>query len=720
MDRVSFHDQELFLSGSNVAWIEFARDIGPGPTHLDQFDQMFRELRAQGGNSMRLWLHTTGASTPEWNGHDVIGPGVGAIADLRDILDVAHRNNVSLILCLWSFDMLRISNGTTVTDRAFAILADPAKRQLYIDNALIPMVAALKEHPAILAWEIFNEAEGMSEEFGWSFNRHVPMSAIQAFVGHAAAAIKETDRSAKVTTGAWSFLVLTDILTDRNAQNYYRDDRLMAASGERNGRLDFYTVHYYTWAGTRLSPFHHDAAHWQLDKPVVVAEFYAKDDMFGVSREALYETLHHRGYAGALGWQWVDHVQNRDNNFESWPNILMNMQRMAALRPDDVPFTYPRIPKHALRHHWLLDDPPAWTDHRAPLLDSAAAVSGAAVLAAAGEANPPRFREPGAAPGTGSSVYFGGSESRAELGHVAPGPGPFTISFWFKLNRISSQSHLLSTAATEPLPGSWSLHLDGPPRNLAAGQPTLLFAQEEGPNVVVASDIASGRWYHLALTRNSETRDNFSIFLDGSRVHRGTNHLDFVNSSDGVFLAQKPSWPLANGFDGWIDDVRFYDAAIEHIGMLWGDGYTLWARNAFGDRFEVLGTRAEDDFNHDSVTNFERYLAGEDPNVTRAKPALVSGIRMNSAADPKPVEIEFSLPLDPSLDFSLESAADLIEWNAHRFGFDGTDWSFADPASGSLEEISRTGNLARLRARFSFDHNETETRFFRLNIPFPQ
>jgi len=343
-NRVMHNGHELFVSGTNVAWVNFARDIGPGTTRLDQFEIMFRDLRNNGGNSMRLWLHTTGSSTPQWSGNMVTGPGVGAIDDLRDILDLAQENDISLMLCLWSFDMLRISNGTGVTDRSFAILTLPANRKSYMDNALKPMVEALKGHPAILAWEIFNEAEGMSNEFGWDFNRKVPMINIQQFVNQAAGIIKRADPSALVTTGAWSFKALSDVhVSGSNTQtdmNYYRDDRLIGFGGDPTGVLDFYTVHYYDWAGTSLSPFHNDVSVWKLDKPVVVAEFYIKGNVFGVNKDVLYQTLRNRGYAGALSWQWVDWAQSRDNNTATWPNTLINTRAMWSNYAEDVVLSY--------------------------------------------------------------------------------------------------------------------------------------------------------------------------------------------------------------------------------------------------------------------------------------------------------------------------------------------------------------------------------------------
>ena len=306
-NSIHYNNQDLFLNGANLAWQYFANDIGPATYSPDMahFDDVFNQFEANGGNCMRLWLHTTGANTPAWDGNTVTGPGTNTIADLQTILNDAWSHKVSVMCCLWSFDMMKTSNGAAIYNRSRAILTNSTYRQTYINNCLIPMVQALKGHPAIVAWEIFNEPEGMSTEFGWSEEQHVAMSYIQAFVNQCAGAIHRTDPNAKVTNGSWSFYATTDKPAGSGNYNYYTDARLIAAGGDPNGYLDFYCVHYYDWAGTARSPFQHPYSYWSLDKPLVVAEFFPPGGCTNCG-SAPFETLYSTGYAGALTWSWTD------------------------------------------------------------------------------------------------------------------------------------------------------------------------------------------------------------------------------------------------------------------------------------------------------------------------------------------------------------------------------------------------------------------------------
>jgi Bacterial Ig domain/Carbohydrate binding module (family 35)/Secretion system C-terminal sorting domain len=369
-NRVRYNNQDLFLSGANLAWVNFARDVGTGATDTTRFADVMLTMHDHGGNALRWWLHTNGTATPQFNDTGlVIGPGNGTIADMKRVLDIAWQREIGVDLCLWSFDMLRSANpapNPSVLNRNLLLLTDTNYARAYINNSLIPMVSALKGHPAILTWEIFNEPEGMSNEFGWSDIQHVPMAAIQRFINLCAGAIHRTDPGASVTSGAWSFYALTDIPTGAPGKiaaeltqltfaekrdmeirfaekyrmsltadeiilhmqkaslanyNYYLGTRLIAAGGDPDGTLDFYSVHYYDWGGTAISPFHHPAVQWGLDKPLVVAEFAMKNT-FGVLKESLFDTLYHTGYAGALPWSWTD------VNLSTPADMLAGMQFM--------------------------------------------------------------------------------------------------------------------------------------------------------------------------------------------------------------------------------------------------------------------------------------------------------------------------------------------------------------------------------------------------------
>lgn len=334
-NRIEHNGKPLFLSGANVAWINFSHDIGNpnAPSDTALFRKIFREIHDNGGNSMRLWLHTNGTATPEFTGNLVSGPGNRAISDLRSICDIAYDNDIGLILCLWSFDMQRIKDGGLPADilaRNKNILTTDDGLNSYIENALIPIVDSMKDHPGIIAWEIFNEPEGMTQIANWDITQHVTQLNVMKFVNKCAGAIHRTDTTAKVTNGAWSFFATSDV---DGGTNYYSDARLITAGGDSTGILDFYTVHYYDWDDT--SPFLQPYSHWNLDKPLVVAEFFTNCNYCSAKNEN-YKTLYQNGYAGAMGWQYIEN-QYREG-------ILNELQRTFDLYGGDIIPDDPQLP----------------------------------------------------------------------------------------------------------------------------------------------------------------------------------------------------------------------------------------------------------------------------------------------------------------------------------------------------------------------------------------
>jgi hypothetical protein len=98
--------------------------------------------------------------------------------------------------------------------------------------------------------------------------------------------------------------------------NLYRDDRLIAAAdGDALATLDFYEPHYYNNEGDKgaWSPFHHPAAYWQVDKPIVIGEFHTLEPLDVLDQvidpRDMCQRLVDYGYAGGWPWQWNEHAE---------------------------------------------------------------------------------------------------------------------------------------------------------------------------------------------------------------------------------------------------------------------------------------------------------------------------------------------------------------------------------------------------------------------------
>lgn len=335
--------QPAFASGVNVAWVSFGSDI-PNPD-IATFTALFKNTYAAGGRVVRWWLHTDGRSTPGYDASGRAAPiSCSNIADIKRVLDAAHEAGVMLNVSLWSFDMLQGSLSPSLLANNINLLTEDTYRQAYIDNVLTPLVTALRGHPGLYSWEIFNEAEGMTTQHGWvrppadapetgPLPNRIDEAVVQTTVNWFADAIHLADPHARVTTGAWTFQVNANV---SGMQDAYSDSALLAAGGRSRGALDYYEVHYYSSNGAKNSPFIHPASSWNLDKRVVIGEFYAVDQGT-VAAADVYTTLHDNGYGGAWAWQY-EHNDCSQSGCPStkWPAMQVPMQNLFMAHAEDL------------------------------------------------------------------------------------------------------------------------------------------------------------------------------------------------------------------------------------------------------------------------------------------------------------------------------------------------------------------------------------------------
>ena len=310
---LSHFGQPVYLNGANIAWVDFGFDVGTETSTVEQMRGRFQEISDYGGNSARWWLHASGWFSPDINSDGFvrgISPntqnGVSnqdMIDQVREILDAAWEEGILVTISLLSFDIVCSENnninGIVYRGTAFDGMLN-LHYQSYFDNVLAPLVSDLRDHPALFAWEIFNEADGMSTDTNF-FHDHCPLGSfpqsnevLQRFVNLAAARIHAIDPNVKVTSS-----------TSQTARlGQYTNDVLTApASADPAGTLDFYQGHWYWNFDHPDNPYINSATGRNLDKPIVMGEFGdGIEPETQTLPEDLNEALFEQGYAGA--WIW--------------------------------------------------------------------------------------------------------------------------------------------------------------------------------------------------------------------------------------------------------------------------------------------------------------------------------------------------------------------------------------------------------------------------------
>jgi len=347
-NRLVINGKPLFISGMNIAWNSFGNDLKDG-TQINEakFTGYILDIKNAGGNAVRWWLHNDARYCPKVDANgQVTGIANTTISNIRKVLDIAYNNGVVVSLCLFSHNLMKDNKqGTQSIENNFKLFSSPTNMDTYITKGLRPILDSLGNHPAIMCWEVFNEPEGMTTEYGSGWGMYKTLAYDNVITFTAKVAVEVHSRTKKmVSTGIHEF----------NKTNYfpkYTDANLASKitnSGDKaKAYLDFYMAHFYPeHQGTDMSPFHHKASFWGLTRPVLIGEFPAKswDSGYNPDNNSIkpgtglkivdaYTRAYDSGYCGALSWAMNEAPANKFGDYNSTKPAL---QALSAAHKADI------------------------------------------------------------------------------------------------------------------------------------------------------------------------------------------------------------------------------------------------------------------------------------------------------------------------------------------------------------------------------------------------
>jgi hypothetical protein len=302
---ITWSCRKRFMYGLNYAWRNFGGDFGGLATwgqkgvagDVATYQKDLADMHAHGVSVIRWWMF------PELRGEGVsvdtsgtpTGLGATTLADLAAALDLAEKNDVYLMLTLFSFDGFR----ATRTDSGLKIpgiqplVIDATRRTTFLENVVRPIAKAVQastRRNRVIAWDVINEPEwAITGSDTYGDPAFEPNPALQA-VTHAqmetfiASVVKvlRAESTAQVTVGAAAF---------KWAKAWSKIDQ------------DFYQFHMYGWIDTYW-PYSKKPSDYGLgDKPLVMGEF-PLGPLNATPYATVVDSWWNNGYAGAMAWQY--------------------------------------------------------------------------------------------------------------------------------------------------------------------------------------------------------------------------------------------------------------------------------------------------------------------------------------------------------------------------------------------------------------------------------
>jgi hypothetical protein len=298
--RIQWQGGSGYIHGANMPWYNWRLDFGGANSGVNATHASLSPRLAEASNSgiktIRWWVFPGDAWQIQRDASGPTGLHENIWRDFDKALELAEQHDLYYQFTLFS--------GPSHIPASW--LNDAGQREK-LASALAPLFARYANNPRVMTWEVFNEPD-------WDiWNGKVQRDPTREVVRSIAAAVR-ANSPAHVTVGA----AMLDGLSHWTGLG-----------------LTFYQAHWYDYmkAGNwcaLCSDFETQRLRYNLDKPLVIGEFYAGSDIDALGR---FNALYSKGYAGAFAWSLfsertndkmkIDMVAARTfaaSNADLWPN----------------------------------------------------------------------------------------------------------------------------------------------------------------------------------------------------------------------------------------------------------------------------------------------------------------------------------------------------------------------------------------------------------------